>query len=560
MSAPHRIEQFSARDFARVIFKRTTLITLVIVLPTLIVGLYSFLVLPTYEAHAKILLAAQKEMPIPTARKLDTFRSSVEISATESEVIKSVEVLGEMVKALDLANRPKPSGLKGWIHNNIQAAVEWIRNTQNRIREWVIRLVTGKTPEQGQTSAFDLVLKDFQSTNILKVKPVERTDVIDIEIRDHDPLMAARIANAVALSYILYKMEMLLEDYKVVFRSEHPRILKMEQDIHSLSEQIGKEELRGINWLNQDTLSGEIKFIQRAGIPLKPVKPKKILNLLVAVAASVFAALALAFLLESLDQSFKTPMDVWSMIGSNPLTSLPYILLPKQGGKEKPFWEACDINGTNPKFRTSIRVLISEILKFKKEKGLRSLAMVSAEEGVGKSTLSYFLASELASHTKEKILLIDADLRGPEDKKSCLKRWVKLPYSPGLSDLINGSLPLNDLVQTEPQKKFAFIPAGEGEVYPEALFASEEIKKLLLNAKTEFDLVIVDTPALKDHPDGASLSSWVDGVIFVIHSNSTRKQVVNNYLLDFEHRQIPVIGTVMNFRKFEIPEFVYQNL
>ncbi len=565
MNTPETVSaDFSARDFARVLFRHRTFIVWVISVSVLVVGLYSYLVLPTFEADAKILLVGQNETPIPMAKKLDSYRPTVEIAATQTEVVKSYHVLNKVVEELGLHLRPDPAGFRGRIYVIIDRTVDAVLKGVSRIKGLFIRIFTGRFPEKETgSSKFDSQVKRLMSKKVLSVKPVERTDVIEIAVYDYEPRMAAKIANAVALVYMGFNQEMQLEDLRRVYREEHPRIMKIKENIADLKAQIGKQEVRVANPvtpLSEESAGGEIKLMQRAVIPMKPVKPKKLMNLGLAFGVSAFFSIAFAFLTEAMDQSLRTPKDTLEVLGSKPLASLPYVEGRKANEKSSLFWDSPERSGIPQGFRTNVRVLISQILLMKKEKGFKSFVMVSAEEGAGKSTLSYHLASELTAHTREKILLIDADLRGPRHKPSCLRRWINTPVTPGLSDMLDHPYTLEDLVKVDPQTKINFITAGERDVYPEAVFALPEIKNLLQRAQNEFDFVLVDTPALKDHPDGMALAGFVDAAIFVIHSNETRRQVVQNFFLDFKEKNVPIVGAVMNFRQFEIPEAVYKRL
>ena len=82
----------------------------------------------------------------------------------------------------------------------------------------------------------------------------------------------------------------------------------------------------------------------------------------------------------------------------------------------------------------------------------------------------------------------------------------------------------------------------------------------LTELRSEFEFVLLDTPALDVHPDAVLLGQWTDGIVLVVGCDTTRRETARNAKLSFETAQIPVLGAVLNKRKFPIPEAIYRSI
>lgn len=170
----------------------------------------------------------------------------------------------------------------------------------------------------------------------------------------------------------------------------------------------------------------------------------------------------------------------------------------------------------------------------------KAVLITSAVPGEGKSTVSLFLATTLAS-AKARVLLIDADLRRPS-----LHQRFGLPLGPGLADLLEDEALADDFILPTSVEHLALLPAGEAKRNPGELVVSPAWTQLLMAAKKQFDYIIVDAPPVTATADAATLAPKSDGVLFVVRALSTSARVTSSALDVLRQRGAQVIGLILN--------------
>lgn len=544
----------SARDYARVLFRHKGILLLITLVALAVTTLYSYLVLPTYEGEAKVLIVAQRDTPMPMAEKLTPLRPGIEVAYGQGEVMKSNAIVSEVVKALDLEHRADPPGLKGAIKVKWDNFCEWIGDVKQAIKDQIIALFTGKQPAaRRKATKFEKQVNHLRSKKVVHVDPMERTDIIVIKTRDYDPEMAAQLANAFAHSYILYNMETQIQDLARLFRADHPRMRQIQTEIEAQRELLNSRSLEPIENLAGKTSSGEIKLLQSAVIPNGAVAPKKIINLAIALVLSLVVGIGYVFLLELMDQSLKAPQDVQDSLKTRILGSIPLIPLKKEV-RMMPL-TANALNGKSGDFNAAMSSIASELILMKKHKNIKTILIVSAGREDGRTTLAVNLAATLSKVMHQRVLLIDGDLRNPK-----IQRVMGTGSKPGISSLMEGSSSLKDVVNQNNERNISYISAGKELSHPEVFFSSPGVTNLLKEAKEQYDFILIDTPNMRVYKDALGLSGQVDGAIFIVNTYNTRKHLAQMYGNMLTERSIPVIGAVLNFREFVIPEAIYKKI
>lgn len=150
-------------------------------------------------------------------------------------------------------------------------------------------------------------------------------------------------------------------------------------------------------------------------------------------------------------------------------------------------------------------------MRLRNKRPVRSLAILSARRGEGKSTVAYHLAKTL-SGLQPGVLLIDADLRQPT-----IHAITFCENSVGLSDVLDGSVPLESAVQ-HVQPGLDVLSSGADATNPVPLLQSR-FEAVLDDARKTYGTVIIDTPALGAVSDGLMIASQVDGSLFVVSAD-----------------------------------------
>lgn len=145
----------------------------------------------------------------------------------------------------------------------------------------------------------------------------------------------------------------------------------------------------------------------------------------------------------------------------------------------------------------------------------KSVVICSAEPHAGKSTTAANLSIVLAQ-TNFKVLLIDADMRNPS-----LHRIFGQSRAEGLSKVLSDMQSVDTALVKQVAPNLDFLPAGPLPPNPQELLCSEKMARLLREAETIYDYVIVDTPPLNLVADALMLTKEIAGILMVVREGKT---------------------------------------
>jgi capsular exopolysaccharide synthesis family protein len=170
----------------------------------------------------------------------------------------------------------------------------------------------------------------------------------------------------------------------------------------------------------------------------------------------------------------------------------------------------------------------------------------------GKTTISYNVAVALAQHGR-RVLLIDADMRKPNMHTRFHARRV-----PGLSEVLTGGAKFTDILFPHSSLGNLFLlPAGTTPPNPAELIDSKRFDALLEEAKSQFDLVIIDSPPVLMVTDPVILSTKADGTIIVVRSQKTTRPVLKRVVEVLSHSYGRKLGFVVNGVDTKSVEYYY---
>jgi capsular exopolysaccharide synthesis family protein len=161
----------------------------------------------------------------------------------------------------------------------------------------------------------------------------------------------------------------------------------------------------------------------------------------------------------------------------------------------------------------------------------------------------------LARDGRYNVLLIEANLRNPS-----LQEIFDVHPDQNLSGYFsNGTKPASAIKKVGPENLYVVTP-GSKSSGPVSLFESQRFWEFLKTMRSEFEYVVLDGPPLPSFSESKVICSKVDGVVMVVESGKTRKQVALRAKKDIEQAGGTVLGVVLNKRKYHIPEWVYRRL
>ena len=190
----------------------------------------------------------------------------------------------------------------------------------------------------------------------------------------------------------------------------------------------------------------------------------------------------------------------------------------------------------------ALRALRSQLMVrwFDTDPARRALAVVSAARNEGRSFIAANLAvvfSQLGEHT----LLIDTDMRNP-----CQHELFGLDNRGGLSAILSGRGGPEMIQRIPSLLDLSVLPAGALPPNPLELLARPLFPQLLGELATEFDVILLDTPAAAECSDAQTIAVCAGAALVVIHKNTTRISQVRRITDSLSQGSATVVGAVLN--------------
>ena len=169
---------------------------------------------------------------------------------------------------------------------------------------------------------------------------------------------------------------------------------------------------------------------------------------------------------------------------------------------------------------------------------LKLVLVTSAAPGEGKTLTAANVALILSESFRQRVLLIDADLRRPS-----LHRVWGVGEEQGLSDLLKSATE-HEPIFVQLSDTLTLLPAGRPDSDPTGGLTSDPMRRILIDARARFDWVLIDSPPIAAVDDATLLGSMVDAVVFVVRARKTRSAIVRRAVESIGRDR--VFGLVLN--------------
>lgn len=290
----------------------------------------------------------------------------------------------------------------------------------------------------------------------------------------------------------------------------------------------------------------DVGILDAAAPPDAPSSPRPARDLPLGAIVGLLLGVGVAFLREYTDGSLRSPDDMSSFASAPLLALIPEMpfaaaAAPRAariGGPARR-WHRIDrpLAHDSPQLAEAIRGLRTSVLYDAGGSVPRTLLVTSSVPGEGKTTISTNLAISLAMMGR-RVLLVDADMRRPS-----LHKVFGVPRQPGLTEELAERQPWTESLHCGVSPNLDLVTAGTHLGNPSDLLSAPVLRRWLAEAAAAYDVVVIDAPALHINvPDGRILAHAVDGVLLVVRSGATPRDVVRRLVA-----QTPgLVGIVMN--------------
>jgi len=295
---------------------------------------------------------------------------------------------------------------------------------------------------------------------------------------------------------------------------------------------------------------GNVRIIDNAITQPKPVKPRKILVVLIGIIVGLFISSALVLLKIFLRRGIESPEQL-EEIGVSVYASVP---LSEWLTKKNKLGRSKGTGDKNRKYENKFLAIenpadlaieairsLRTSLHFAMMEAKNNILMISGStQNAGKTFIASNLAAVIAQAGK-KVLFIDADMR-----KGYAHKLFKFTGEEGLSDILSGKINVNNIDKSVPSIGIDFIARGKVPPNPSELLMHKRFNALLEWASDNYDLVIVDTPPILAVTDAAIIGRSVGTSLLVARYGTNTVKEVEISIRRFDQVGVQIKGCILN--------------
>ncbi|WP_367072944.1 polysaccharide biosynthesis tyrosine autokinase [Klebsiella quasipneumoniae] len=347
-----------------------------------------------------------------------------------------------------------------------------------------------------------------------------------------------------------------LQDEKAKLNKRVANMPETQQEILRLSRDVESGRAVYMQLLNrQQELSiskssaiGNVRIIDNAVTEIKPVKPKKILIVLIGIVFGGIVSIGLVLLRVFLRKGIESPEQL-EEVGCNVYASIPvaeaYTKITEQSKK----WSRKE-NKINQGFLAvdnpadlaieAIRGLRTS-LHFAMMESRNNVLMISgASPNAGKTFVSSNLSAVIAQ-TGKKVIFIDTDMR-----KGYTHKLFNVSNDNGLSDVLSGKISIEKSIKKISSAGFDYISRGMASPNPAELLMHKRFAELINWASENYDIVVLDTPPILAVTDPAVIGHYAGTTLLVARFELNTVKEIEVSIKRFENTGIQVKGCILN--------------
>ncbi|RZT87915.1 capsular exopolysaccharide synthesis family protein [Pseudonocardia sediminis] len=274
-----------------------------------------------------------------------------------------------------------------------------------------------------------------------------------------------------------------------------------------------------------------VRVVQPAPIPDQPSSTGLPVTLALGLLAGLAVGVGAAFVRNALDTSVKTVEQLSASAGAPNLGAIAF----DSKVLEKPLTVQDDPQSARAE---AFRQLRTNLQFIDVDNPRKVILVTSSMPGEGKTTTVANLAIALSS-MGTRLLVIEGDLRRPK-----LSAMLGLDRSVGLSGVLSGRVRLSQAVQPWGGGAFDVLSTGPTPPNPAELLGSNQMRALLDEARSSYDIVLIDTPPLLPVTDAAAIAPATDGAVIVCRFRQTTRPQVEAAAQALRSVSVEPLGTV----------------
>lgn len=526
------------------VFKRFWLLVAMVALGLVAAVLVNLLMRPAYKATALMMINKEDAGKID-ATPYGSFASEEDYYRTQYQLLQSRSLLSKVYTKMKLGQVEEfanPNGLK-----KLEKSLDVAPITRSRLVNVSATAYDPSLAADIVNTLTDTFVADNVSNRVFMGQDViaalestERSSA-EQELLNSMP----QVVNSDFIKTLKQQASKLAADRARLlakYTTNHPDVISVQNQLDAVNGQINTETRRLVQSIKIE-LSGQfsgnnIRVIDPAVTPEKPVRPRKLINLAIGLLGGGLLGLMLVFVLEFLDQSVKSSEDLEEKLGLPFLGFVPYEKLKK---KEREYATLLkDGNSLVAENVRNVRTMLDFSLAGEHN---APILITSSLQGEGKSHLSSNLLVALAQ-TGKKVLLVDGDLR-----RARVHRVFKLSTEKGLSNIWDADPQKADyaanIQAVEDVPNLFVMTSGQRPPNPAELLNTPKLADFIAWATQHYDQVVVDCPAIMPVSDTLLWGKYIPRAVFVIKYGQTNAKLAQLALDKLKKAGIKVLGAVI---------------
>jgi len=287
--------------------------------------------------------------------------------------------------------------------------------------------------------------------------------------------------------------------------------------------------------VSSELQSAVARVIDPAVVPTSPSGPNRRRIVVIAVFMSLLLGMALAVLIERLDNTVKTSQDAEAKLGVPTVGAVHKTRLKRGLSIERLFLE-----DASAEFSEDIRTLRSGVLLSGLDSPQKTVLVTSSLPEEGKSTIAANLAFALSQ--VKKTLLIDADMRRPQ-----IGQILGVPANtPGLSSLVAGELGPDKCVFSVKGSDLFVLPSGQIPANPLELLSTHRFVDVIEKLKGQFEAIVIDSAPVQMVSDPLVIAQVATAVLYVVKADDTPFTVARQAIRRMRRVNAHILGIVLN--------------
>jgi capsular exopolysaccharide synthesis family protein len=543
---PELFPERNIKDYFQILLRRRWVIISFFTICVTVVTLGTFLMTPLYRSEVKIIIEGENTN-VRSAEETASAGSGVDVFeyylSTQIALIKSDAIVGKVYEEFKLDENPrykKKVGLAKIFQRRFikDVYIEQVKGS---------RMITISVENPDPKLAFDVanrIAEVYTKDNLMR-----------------RALVFIRNQRMASLNDEFLRLQSKLDSLSNRFGPKHPEMIALRNEIRTMARRIENERATEKDLMEnapmedeallEDTLHkiqensvfassrmNNIGIVDQATVSPEPVKPKKIMNILLGIFAGLFGGMLLSFLVDYLDDTIKTDEDLKRNIGK--ILYLGSIFSEKSTGAPAELDRLTALTADSPSVE-AYRLIRMNLLWFAtRENTLKDFAVVSPGPGEGKTTISSNLATVL-SQANLKVLYVDTDFR-----RGRLHEIYHFLNDKGLGEYLAEGMSLDQVILKTDTPNLSVVTCGKSVIDSAQLLGSQRMAEFIRETRKRFDMVVYDTPPVTIISDAAIVMSQLDGCLLSIRCGYTTVRILNRALTLIKESKTKLIGVLLN--------------